>query len=72
MINSMDTYIIRVYRRNPEDLRELVGMVEVVENQKKQPFRSYEELWGIMASEYAGAKKQCKKKKKEGKKEDAP
>lgn len=64
MINRMDTYIIRVYRRNPEELRELVGMVEIVEKQQKQPFRSYEELWGIMALDYEGAKRQCKKKKK--------
>lgn len=40
-------------------------MVEIVEQQQKQPFRSYEELWGIMASDHEGAKRQSKKKKKD-------
>jgi hypothetical protein len=46
------------------DAKELVGMVEIVEQQQKQPFRSYEELWEITASDHEGAKRQSNKNKK--------
>ncbi len=53
-----DTYIVRVYRRDPENQNSLVGMVEIVDKEKKQPFRNYDELRHIMAEAHEEGEKQ--------------
>ncbi len=47
---STDSYIVRVYRREKEGARTLVGTVECVETQEKKPFNSFEELKTILKS----------------------
>jgi hypothetical protein len=44
----MDTYIIRIYRQNPDEPRKLVGLVEEAGVEGKRGFASQEELWGIL------------------------
>lgn len=44
----MDTYIIRIYRHDPEEPRKLVGVVEEAGVDGKKGFTSLEELWGIL------------------------
>ena len=47
---SMESYIIRVYRREAEDERSLVGTIEIVETQEKKTFVNFEELRDILKS----------------------
>jgi hypothetical protein len=47
---STESYIIRVYRREEENARDLVGMVEIVETQEKRPFSNFDELREILKS----------------------
>ncbi len=46
---STESYIIRVYRREDKDTRDLVGTIEVVETQEKKPFTNFDELREILA-----------------------
>jgi hypothetical protein len=48
--SDADSYIVRVYRRSPNDPRQLVGIVEQVSSGRETPFHSVEELWQILAS----------------------
>jgi len=48
----MDCYIVRVYRRNGEKHRLLVGTVEEVGVLGKKRFSDFEELKGILALPY--------------------
>ncbi len=43
-----ESYIIRVYRREEENARDFVGMVEIVETQEKKPFNNFDELREIL------------------------
>lgn len=61
----MDSYIIRVYRRDLKDPNVLTGIIEIVSRQEKQPFRSYGELWQIMAADNEEMQREDKKKKKD-------
>ncbi len=61
----MDSYIIRVYRRDLKDPNVLTGIIEIVSRQEKQPFRSYDELWQIMAADNEEMQREDKKKKKD-------
>jgi hypothetical protein len=47
---STESYIIRVYRREEEDAKNLVGLVEIVETQEKKPFNNFDELRDILRS----------------------
>ena len=44
----MDNYIIRIYRRDEEEPNEVVGVVELVETEKKQKFKNMDELVRIL------------------------
>jgi hypothetical protein len=46
----MDNYIVRVYRRDSQHSEAVIGLVESVEAQEKQPFHSLEELCNIVGS----------------------
>ncbi len=50
----MDTYIIRIYRQDPDEPRKLVGLVEEAGAEGKRGFTSLEELWGILNPDKAG------------------
>ena len=45
----MDSYIIRIYRRQAKAPHEIVGVVENVELEETMAFKSVDELWEILA-----------------------
>ena len=45
---TLDSYIIRIYRRGVERGRELAGLAERIGNGKRQAFRTSEELWAFL------------------------
>lgn len=47
---SMESYIVRVYRREAEDAKNLIGLVEIVETQEKKAFNNFDELRHILSS----------------------
>ncbi|MDD2732815.1 MAG: hypothetical protein PHF56_02650 [Desulfuromonadaceae bacterium] len=47
----MESYIVRIYRRDPKDSRKIAGQVEIIEEEVKRTFGSREELWGILNPE---------------------
>jgi 5'-deoxynucleotidase YfbR-like HD superfamily hydrolase len=53
MDNCLDSYVVRIYRRNLEDPRQVVGLVEIVSSEEKKAFRTFDELREILqAGEY--------------------
>ncbi len=56
----MDSYIIRIYRRDEEDPRNVIGLVEIAERDERQPFHNPEELLTILGNASAGRKKRKK------------
>ncbi|MBI5193677.1 MAG: hypothetical protein HZA08_09590 [Nitrospirae bacterium] len=50
----VDNYIVRIYRRDEEDIRKVVGIVEHVGAEEKQAFHSMDELCGILSSQGEG------------------
>jgi hypothetical protein len=42
------SYIVRVYRREKDNPRLLVGVVEVVGTAGRKAFTNFDELWGIL------------------------
>ncbi len=54
----MNTYIVRVYRQEQDNPRMLVGLVEKPGGEKREVFKSLDELWTILAH----AKKEKKKR----------
>jgi len=44
----LESYIIRIYRRENSNPSVVAGIVEIVEVQKKRTFSSFDELWRIM------------------------
>ena len=53
----MDTYIIRVYRLQKDNPRNLVGMVESVRDNRreKMAFTNVDDLWEILNSQASAA-----------------
>lgn len=45
----MENYIVRVYRRGDQNPDEVVGIVERVEKEDRQPFHSLSELCKILS-----------------------
>ena len=45
---TLDSYIIRIYRRGVDRGRELAGLVERIGNGKRQAFGNSEELWAFL------------------------
>ena len=62
----MDCYVVRIYRRDPKNLRGLVGIVERAGANGEQAFRDSEELMAILtvSKEHALYQKAKKGKKK--------
>lgn len=44
----MNSYIVRIYRRNNDSPQNLVGVVELVESGKEKAFANFEELRAIL------------------------
>lgn len=51
-METIDTYIVRIYRRDETDREKTTGLVEIVGSDKKEQFRNREELWNILACEH--------------------
>lgn len=57
----MESYVIRIYRRDEQYPQNIIGLVEDVMIQETRPFKNFNELWEILRKE--------EKKKKERKRE---
>lgn len=44
----MESYVVRIYRRNSSSPQNLVGLVELVEVDQERAFTSFEELRAIL------------------------
>ena len=44
----MESYIVRIYRRDRNSAHNLVGLVELVEVEKEKAFRNFDELRAIL------------------------
>lgn len=53
---TLDSYIIRIYRRGMERGRELAGLVERIGNGKRQAFGNSEELWAFLTDRLTSRK----------------
>jgi hypothetical protein len=45
----MDSYVVRIYRRNSSSIQNLVGLVELVEVNQERAFTNFEELRAILS-----------------------
>jgi hypothetical protein len=45
----MDSYIVRIYRREPDASKSMLGVAVGVDGNGDQPFCSTEQLWDILA-----------------------
>ena len=63
----MDSYVVRIYRRDPKDPRKSVGVVEQAEGKGERAFHNLEELIGILALTVPGQGRPERKKKGKGK-----
>lgn len=59
----MDSYVIRIYRRDSSSPQNLVGLVELVEIDEEKTFTSFEELRKILSSRQGHAAARTEKKK---------
>jgi hypothetical protein len=46
----MESYVVRVYRRDAKDSEKLAGLVELTDREEEKPFVSIAELWKILSS----------------------
>ena len=44
----MDSYVIRIYRRDEQNPLNIIGLVEDVMIQETRPFKNFNELWEIL------------------------
>ena len=44
----MESYVVRIYRRNSNNPQNLVGLVELVNVDEEKAFTNFEELWAIL------------------------
>jgi hypothetical protein len=49
----LESYIIRIYRRENNDPRNIVGIVEEVEGEERKAFTNLDELWNILKLRYS-------------------
>ncbi len=59
---AMDSYVIRIYRRDADDPRNCAGQAEIIETDKQKTFRNLDELLEIL--EIRGGNLPGKKEKK--------
>lgn len=60
----MDSYVVRIYRRDNKDRKQLVGLVEIISTQEQKPFRTVDELFGILQPAHAKAQKVKKERRR--------
>jgi len=53
MEEKMDSYIVRMYRRDADNPESLVGLVETVGEEAKRPFHSVSELVAILSESHS-------------------
>jgi len=53
MEEKMDSYIVRMYRRDADNPESLVGLVETVGEEVKRPFHSVGELVAILSESHS-------------------
>lgn len=46
----MESYVVRVYRRDEKDSEKLAGLVELADREEQKPFVSFAELRQILSS----------------------
>ncbi len=65
---SVDYYIVRIYRRDETEERNLTGLVEIVGHDGVNVFKSREDLWNILSKQSApdALSRKDLKKSKEG------
>jgi len=56
----MDCYIVRIYRRDEKDAQNIIGLVETVGVDEKQPFKGTDELITILGDMNVRNKKRKK------------
>lgn len=44
----MESYVVRIYRRNCSDLQDLIGLVELVDTDEQRGFTNFDELKAIL------------------------
>ena len=49
----MDSYIVRMYRRDADNPENLVGLVETVGEEAKRPFHNFGELMAILSESHS-------------------
>jgi hypothetical protein len=52
--STRDCYIVRIYRRDPNDLKKITGIVETVSLGREDAFKSVEELTAIFTRPIRG------------------
>jgi hypothetical protein len=52
--STRDCYIVRIYRRDPDDLKKIAGIVENISLGKEEIFKSVEELTAIFMRPISG------------------
>ncbi len=65
----MESYVVRIYRRNRNSPQSLVGLVELIEVNEQKAFTNFEELRAILSCKEGHAArdavcKSCKEEKK--------
>lgn len=58
---EMESYIVRIYRRDEQDGAPVRGMIETVDARDQEVFGTKEELWEILSALNSPGKKQKKK-----------
>ncbi len=64
---TLDNYIVRIYRREKDNPRLLVGLVEEVGVSGKKAFNSLDDLWEILNGQKSGAVQKKRNKKGQSK-----
>jgi hypothetical protein len=65
-ILEMDSYIIRIYRRDTDHLESVLGVLEATSDGSQTSFHSRDELWQLLAESPMPDKNTNKKNKLEG------
>jgi hypothetical protein len=61
-MEAIDTYIVRVYRRNPQQVRQFAGLVEIVASGGERAFADGVELLDILSKGSASIKRPSRRK----------
>lgn len=60
----MDSYVVRIYRRNSSSPQNLVGLVELIDTNQELAFTNYDELLAILSHRQAFIPEKNKDRKK--------